>query len=291
MILNKRRVYIASAWQHGIDINKLRGLPEDFNVNRIIDLPFLKERKKREYLDKNFLLNKIAEQESKTDEYELLCLGDENYPKQFFKLENPPACLYLKGNVELLTGKSIGIVGSRKLRHSVLEWAEIHLSSFLEKYPVSVVSGAAHGVDQLGHRLALRKKVPTIAFLPSGFDRLYPLSFKKISQQILDQGGLLVSEYPPDFEVKKYSFHARNRLIAAFSKLVFVLQAERKSGSLITANQARFMGTDLAALPGNPIDPVFFGSNDLIAEGAVMIRDRDDLASLYYRKIQGEFEF
>lgn len=287
MNLSRKEFYLASIYQKGLQFNEVL----DFTNKDEIEYSALEKylKKGAELISKQVIAEKLDLIRQRSDEFVHLCPGDSLYPKAFFNLESPPKNLFVKGNVDLLAKESLGIVGSRKLRHSVIEWAEIHLTSFLESYPIAIASGAAQGVDQLAHRIALRKSVPTLAFLPSGFDRLYPHSFKKIANEIVEEGGALVSEYPPEFEVKKYSFHARNRLIAGFSKCLFVMQAERKSGSLITANQARFSGKEVCALPGNPVDSVFFGTNDLIADGATIIRDRDDLVTMFSLGLQGEF--
>ena len=219
--------------------------------------------------------------------YQVIDFTQAEYPSEFLLLEDAPLSFFAQGNLRLLTEQQrIGVVGSRKLRASVEDWSELHLQAFLKSYRPIVVSGAAQGVDRLAHELALRCRCQTIALLPCGLDEIYPESFSQLKPRLLEQGALLLSEYLPSEKVRKHYFVQRNRLIVALARLVLVLQAERRSGSMLTANIARGMDREIAALPGDPTDPVFWGSNDLLAEGAHFLRDRDDVLGLYQRYVK-----
>jgi DNA processing protein len=282
-IFTRKEVCLLWFWSREISQEWISSLPDSVSIKD------LKMSLMREFFWEesrcDFLLEELAKELQGDKSYTYVYSWEEEFPQRLKSLEDCPLVLAYQGNLELLNRPGIGIVGSRKLRSNVSAWSEIHLSKFLENYPTPIISGAAQGVDQLAHRLAIRKSIPTIAFLPCGFSRIYPSSFQKIFHQIIEEQGCVLSEYPRNFEVKRYSFHQRNRLIAAQSHLLLVLQAERRSGSLITANVARRIGVDLAALPGDPTDSVFWGTNDLIAEGAGVLRDRDDLVSFYSRSL------
>lgn len=282
-IFTRKEVCLLWFWSREITEDWVSQLPDQLSLSE------LKASLKRNFFWEEsrceFLLDELSKELDAEKNYHYVFRWENDFPQRLKSLEDCPLVLSYQGSLELLNRPGIGIVGSRKLRSSVSQWSEIHLSKFLESYPTPIISGAAQGVDQLAHRLAIRKSIPTIAFLPCGFSKIYPQSFKKIFQQIIEEQGCILSEYPGNFEVKRFSFHQRNRLIAAQSHLLLVLQAERRSGSLITANVARRIGVDLAALPGDPTDSVFWGTNDLIAEGAGVLRDRDDLLSFYSRSL------
>ena len=158
---------------------------------------------------------------------------------------------------------------------------EKEFSEFCEKQKPCVVSGGARGIDQKSHAMALRKSLPTIIVLPSGLGKLYPDSLKQWIGPVLDGGGCFISEYNFDQAMHKHLFHHRNRLIAALGKATLLVEARRRSGTLITAQQAIQLGRPVWVVPGHPHDPHFLGSLDLLAEGAVLIRDAQDL-SIYF---------
>ncbi|MEC9283250.1 MAG: DNA-processing protein DprA [Bdellovibrionota bacterium] len=268
-----------SFYLRSLNLEEVKSFPEEIDFNFLKEYWLLSRKRELPPLPE---LYSLKDNIFKFKDQKMISIFDEEYPRAFLGLERPPMAFFAKGNLELLHKDSISIVGSRKLQDSVEEWAELHLFNFFQHYKPVVVSGAAFGVDKLAHKMALRCECSTVAILPCGFDNLYPKSFSKMANQILESGGLLVSEYLPLEEVRKHYFHERNRLIAALSRLIFVMQAQRKSGSLVTANIARMMDRELVSLPGDPMNSHFWGSNDLIADGAGFVRDRDDLVNFYF---------
>lgn len=152
--------------------------------------------------------------------------------------------------------------------------------SGLANQPITIVSGLALGIDSLAHKLALDLKLATVAVLPAGVDKIYPASHQALAERILENGGLLLSEYGPGTRIYKNSFVERNRIISGLSQAVFVPEAAHKSGSLHTANFALDQGREVCAMPG-PIDsPLSAGTNQLIKIGATPILSPEGLLEI-----------
>lgn len=204
------------------------------------------------------------------------------YPNEFRRLAQPPLFLSVLGNIERLVQPSLSVVGSREPSSAALDWMELHLGQFLDLCPeVITVSGGARGVDQRTHSLSVRKNRPTIAFLPSGMQFPYPRDLVNWQEKILMTGGCFVSEFSPFLEVRKHHFEKRNRLIASLSRLLFVVEARRRSGTTLTARLARDLGTSVCVLPHFPSYAESAGSVDLLFDGAFPIRDANDLSILF----------
>jgi DNA processing protein len=207
--------------------------------------------------------------------------GEDLYPIDCYLMQESPLTLSYWGSAAWIDHPGLAVVGSREPADLSLRWMEKELSEFCEARRVCVVSGGARGVDQKAHSLALRKKSPTIVVLPSGLNCLYPNSLVSWIDSVLQEGGCFLSEYPPSQVMHKYLFHHRNRLIAALGKCTLLVEARRQSGTLITAQQALQLGRAVGVVPGHPLDPHFGGSVDLLADGAFLVRDAQDLASFF----------
>ncbi|MCB0392959.1 MAG: DNA-protecting protein DprA [Bdellovibrionales bacterium] len=212
--------------------------------------------------------------------FEIYHPAHHKYPTEFYRLSNPPISLFVSGRISNL--KKLSVVGSREPRPESIEWMERYLGEVV-KEGVSLVSGAARGVDQAAHRISLREKTPTVAFLPSGLNRVYPTDFLRWHGDIVHDGGALVSEYLPDIEMQRSHFEARNRLIAALSPLTLVVESRRRSGTLITARHALQVGREVATISQSPLYMKGWGGLDLLFDGAHLIRDADDLRDLLSR--------
>ncbi|MGE5086511.1 MAG: DNA-processing protein DprA [Bacillota bacterium] len=217
-----------------------------------------------------------------------VCYGEKDYPSQCYLMADSPLCLSYVGTPCWQAGGSMSIVGSREPSSESLLWMEQELSSFLTKAKPLVVSGGARGVDQKAHALALRKLCTTAVILPSGLGEIYPESLKDWVRPIIDQGGCLISEYDYQQKMHKHLFHHRNRLIAALGTVTLLVEARRRSGTLITAHQAAQLGRPVLVVPGHPQDPHFQGSLDLLFEGAQMARDAEDLLMLFHSELINE---
>ncbi len=208
-------------------------------------------------------------------------INKKDLPLCFSKLESSPNTLYLSHPWDF-NRPSIAVVGARKMNPWVIQWLELEFLPVLKRIDLSVISGGARGVDQWAHRMAIRAGQKTLAFLPSGLNKVYP---KQLGTLCQFPYFVMATEYDSDIEMRKFHFHARNRLIAASSPLLFVVQAHKKSGSMMTARIALDIGCTVLTLPGHVMDPDFSGNNELLYDGAQLIRDGFDLEVL----IRNEF--
>ncbi len=208
----------------------------------------------------------------------MLTLTDTDIPDRLHAIASPPTELYIEGRglTELLSSPTVAVVGSRKLTpygRSVTQ----QLVTDLAKQGIVIISGLAFGVDSVAHRAALQAGGVAIAVLPTPLERIYPASHRQLAEQIVEQGGALVSEYEPGADVYKTNFVARNRIIAGLADAVLIPEAALKSGSLHTARFALNAGRDVLAVPGNITSPMSEGTNNLIKSGAQPVTSSEDI--------------
>lgn len=203
--------------------------------------------------------------------------ADPDFPEAWLATADPPLTLTVLGAAHALTAPALAVVGSREPAPESLAWLESELSLFCRDTRAVIVSGGARGIDQKAHSVALRSGSPTVALLPSGLEVPYPADFRRWFHAILDGGGAVVSEYPAAMMMRKPHFHHRNRLIAAAGRLVLIVEARVRSGTMITATRAAEIGRPLLVLPAHPRQPTFSGNLQLLAEGATMVRQNEDL--------------
>jgi DNA processing protein len=202
---------------------------------------------------------------------------DSNFPKSFVNLKDTPDQVFLSKDWDF-SRPSIAVVGARNMKPWVPQWLDQEFLPFIKKYDLAVISGGARGVDQAAHAVALRAGCPTLAFLPSGLSCVYPRTLTRFHQH---PQFVMATEYLQETEMRKHHFYHRNRLIASLCSLIFVIQAEKKSGSMITARLAIENGATVLTLPGHVLEPEFSGNNQLLYDGALMIRNFADLETLY----------
>lgn len=208
----------------------------------------------------------------------LICYGEDLYPRSCYLMSEPPLTLSYSGEPAWKVLRSISVVGSREPRFESIQWMEKEFALFCENENPCVVSGGARGIDQKSHAIALRKKCPTVVVLPSGLGEIYPDSLQEWIRPVIEQGGCFLSEYSYEQRMHKHLFHHRNRLIAALGGATLLIEARRRSGTMITAQQATQLGRPVWVVPGHPQDSHFAGSLDLLAEGAMIVRDAQDLS-------------
>lgn len=192
-----------------------------------------------------------------------------NFPEKLQQREvNPPVMLYYKGDIKLLSSESIAIVGTRSCSSYGKE-AATRLATDLCDYDLTIVSGLAYGIDTYAHRAVLKAGGKTIAVLGSGLNCVTPAANVSLSKEIIENGGLILTEYPPRYEATKYTFPERNRIISGLSSGVIVVEAGLQSGALITSNCALVQNRTVFAVPGNITSLKSAGTNRLLYEGAV----------------------
>jgi DNA processing protein len=213
---------------------------------------------------------------------QIVSILNPDYCPKFRILAEPPLVLYYQGELSsLLETQLLTVVGSR----SAGLYAQQLLKKVLEplcRLGLGVVSGLALGVDTLGHQTAADSQALNIAVIGSGLDRssFYPKENWRLMQQILEQGGLILSEYTPGTPPNNYHFPRRNRLLAALSELTWVVQAGLKSGSLITATAAQELGKTVATTPGSVLEPELAGNLKLLKDGANLVSEPEDVLQI-----------
>ncbi|ADU25898.1 DNA protecting protein DprA [Ethanoligenens harbinense YUAN-3] len=198
--------------------------------------------------------------------YDIRTFADEDYPALLREIHAPPAVLYVSGRLPAADMLCIAMVGARRVTDYGAAAAE-RLAMGLANAGVGVVSGLAAGVDTHAHKGALKGGGKTYAVLGCGLDTVYPASNRELYRLVAKTGAVL-SEFPPDAGPDRHHFPIRNRIIAGLCAGTVVVEAGRKSGSLITAGQALEMGRDVFAVPGSIFSPMSEGTNQLLREGA-----------------------
>lgn len=199
------------------------------------------------------------------------------YPERLRNISSPPKQLYCLGNLELLNYKNnIAVIGSRNCSFYG-ERAAKDFAFNLAKSNVCIVSGLAKGIDSFAHIGALNAKGRTIAVLGSGLDNIYPKENQKLFRDIIENNGLVITEYPLGTPVLKQNFPARNRIISGISDCVLVVEARKNSGTNITVDFALEQGKDVYVIPGNIYSKTSDGTNYLITEGAIPVLSYKDV--------------
>ena len=198
------------------------------------------------------------------------------YPYLLSQIPNPPRKIYVIGNKEILRERSIAIVGSRECSKKKKK-ISIELSYNLAKNNIITVSGLARGIDTYCHKGTIEAKGRTIAVVAHGLDMIYPKENKSLAKEILKLGGAIVSEYEIGEKPQKWHFPARNRIISGLAESVVVVEAKEKSGALITADFALEQGREVYAVPGNINSLTSDGTNNLIKQGANLLKDYTEL--------------
>jgi DNA processing protein len=195
------------------------------------------------------------------------------YPNALAEVEQPPPLLYIKGNIAHLARPMIGIVGSRDCSAAGIKLTTM-LASELSAAGYVVASGLARGIDGAAHRASLDRG--TVAVVAGGIEQIYPPEHAGLYAEIAAQ-GCIVTELPPGYVARAKDFPRRNRIIAGVSLGVVIVEAARRSGSLVTARYANEQGREVFAVPGHPLDPRAEGTNQLIKSGATLVTSAEDV--------------
>lgn len=195
------------------------------------------------------------------------------YPAALAAIEAPPPLLYVKGKRELLARPALAIVGSRQASAAGTKLARMFAAE-LARAGLIIASGLARGIDATAHEASLA--TGTIAVIAGGLDVVYPPEHQELQRRI-GEVGVLLTEQPPGFVPRGKDFPRRNRLISGLALGVLVIEAARRSGTLVTARFAAEQGREVFAVPGNPLDPRAEGTNKLLKSGATLVTEPADV--------------
>ena len=212
----------------------------------------------------------------KTNQIHIITVFDKEYPPMLREIFQPPWALFVKGDLSLLTLEpKLAVVGSRQATQYGKNAIRLMFPGLIERN-VLIVSGLAKGIDTLAHECTIQNGGKTIAVIAGGFYHIYPRENMNLAVDMM-KNQLIVSEYPPDTRPMRWHFPARNRIISGMSKGTLIIEAKRKSGSLITANYAVNEGREVFSLPGSIFNPFSSGTNDLIQQGAKLVASAEDI--------------
>jgi DNA processing protein len=202
---------------------------------------------------------------------------DPDYPLNLKEIYDPPALLFVRGEIKPEDSRAVAVVGTRNPTRYGIEITE-QISRGLVQAGITLVSGLARGVDTACHQTAIKEQGRTIGVLGCGIDVSYPKENKKLIQK-MSQHGAVISEFRPGIAPLATNFYRRNRIVSGLAKGVLVVEAARNSGSLITANHAVDQNRDVFAIPGNLMNPRSQGCHHLIKQGAGLVESADDVVT------------
>ena len=278
-----------------IKILKLISDSLDVKSITVDDIPFIV--KSFFALNKKAIADNIAQSVSIAEDcfhkkIEIISILDSSYPSLLKEIYDPPVVLYVKGLAERassaggsgcaekLSLPSISIVGTRAATGRALR-AAFETAFYLSLNNITVVSGLAIGIDNEAHKGSISAKGTTVAVMGCGLDKIYPVSNRKTAFEIIECGGILVSEYQPGVQPLRYHFPERNRIISGLSSASIIVQAPKKSGALITADYALEHGRDVFVHEAGLCPHFGDGGMDLVSEGALLLSNSSDIGKYY----------
>jgi DNA processing protein len=208
-------------------------------------------------------------------------LSKDEWPELLKEINDPPKNLRIRGELPIAGNKLLAVVGSRKYSIYGKEACE-SLIAGLAGYPITIVSGLALGLDAIAHRAALRAGLQTIALPGSGasYEAIHPRTNVELGEEIIENGGGIISEFPDDMKATLWSFPKRNRIMAGMCNATIVIEAQTKSGTLITSRLATEYNREVGCVPGHITATTSDGPHMLIRLGAALIRNSDDILEL-----------
>lgn len=236
----------------------------------------------------------------KENNIDIIHICEKSYPQILKQIYDAPVSLYIRGNKKILNGENVGIVGCRDCTDYGKKAAKYFGYNLSKEKSINIVSGLARGVDSYAHWGSVGANIEvkgdkncgkkysgcgkqnidcgkTIAVLGNGLDMIYPKENIELANEIIRNGGAIISEYPCGTKPDKMNFPARNRIISGISQGIIVIEAKEKSGTLITVDFALEQGRDVFVVPGNINSMNSFGTNDLIKQGAKMITSYEEI--------------
>ncbi|MCI8655533.1 MAG: DNA-protecting protein DprA [Clostridia bacterium] len=250
-----------------------------------------KEKSFLEILEKE--INQIM-QEKRVEEIKKITIEDKEYPESLKKIKNPPQKLYIKGDKELLKQNGIAVIGSRTTSNYGKKMCKIFVNN-LVGYNLNIISGLAKGMDAAAHKNCIEAKGKTIAVLPCGLKHIYPKKNADLYKKILEEGGLIVSEYELDEKENSEHFRERNRIVAGLSIGTLVIESHRKSGTSITVRNTEEQNKKSFCIPSSLENSKGAGNNEMIRDKrAKLVMTVEDIIEEYPElqlKKKEDFEF
>ena len=284
--MTSREAYIALNMVDGIGPIRLRALLDRFGEPQAILLASKHDLMQVEGVGEEVAQSVVSWRETVDLDAELqrieksgvqvVSRDDAEYPKNLREVYDPPVVLYVKGTLSARDALAIAVVGSRRTTLYGQEMAR-KLAFQLAHVGVTVTSGLARGIDTAAHNGALQAKGRTVAVIGCGIDVVYPAENEQLADEIVAKGGAVVTEFPFGVQPSPQNFPMRNRIISGWSIGVVVVEANLKSGALITANQAAEQGRQVFAVPGRADSILSKGTHKLIKEGAKLTEDAEDI--------------
>lgn len=206
----------------------------------------------------------------------IITVASEAYPPLLREIPSPPALLYVRGNLTAQdVTRAVAVVGTREISAYGRQVTE-RLAADLAALGITIVSGLARGIDAVAHKAALGAGGRTVAVMGTGIDLVYPREHRRLAAEI-EGSGALITEFPPGTEPAPERFPQRNRIISGLSLGTILTEAPARSGALITASFANHQGREVMAVPGDVLSVLSAGCNDLIRDGASLVRNADDV--------------
>ena len=205
---------------------------------------------------------------------------DKLYPSKLREIKNPPTRLYAKGNIELLNNIGLAIIGSR----TNTQYGEKMCKTFTKKlveYDFTIISGLAVGIDSIAHKTCLRYSGKTIAVLPCGLDNIYPKQNKKLFDEILENNGLVITEYENNVKAESKKFLERNRIVAGLGIGTLVIEAGYRSGTSVTARYTKNLNKPVFCIPSSLENIKGLGTNELIKKESKLVTKIEDILKEY----------
>ena len=271
-------------------LNAVDNVPSEIIKDRRLAIGILGEEKAKEFFDNLDNVDSFIDEMKRQDIHWISYLDKENYPELLANIPDPPIVLFVKGNVDIIKSDCIAVVGSRRATRYGEKVAEDFSREFA-RAGLTVVSGFARGIDGIAHKACVASESPTVAVFACGLDVVYPAEHKGLMDGILKNGGAIVSEYPLGTKPLQYHFPERNRIISGLSKGVFLAQAAKRSGSLITMRIANDdQGRSIFVVPGNIYAAENEGGNELLREcpHALVITPEDVLDGLGVKRVSAK---
>lgn len=215
--------------------------------------------------------------------------GDKLYPEKLLKIKDRPNKIYAVGNVKLLKNKAVAIVGSRISTPYGEQYAAKFAKEIAQK-GITIVSGLAKGIDTIAHENSKKEKGKTIAVLGCGFNHIYPIENDDLFNSIIENGGCVISQYPPDTDINLKEVPFRNRIISALSEAVLIVEARYRSGSGVTAQYAFEQKRKVFCLPNQIGVTTGVGTNNLIKQGAILVTNPNEILTQIGENVENDPE-